>query len=340
MPSPTRRPAGLEVRLASRPVGEPRAEDFEFARTEVREPEAGEVLVRNTWMSVDPFTREWMHADAYVPPFVIGEPLAGGAVGEVVASRAAGLPVGTIVSHFAGWREYAVLGADAVAAVDTALAPVEAHLGALGSTGLTAYATLTRVLPVRPGDVVYVSAAAGATGSVAGQLARRLGAATVIGSTEGAEKTRLLTEEFGFDVGIDHTRGRLREDLARAAPDGVDLTVELVGGAHLEAAIDAARVGGRIAVVGAISGYNATGPLPGPTNIFATATKELTLRGMAVTSYFGLAEEWTKLAAPLLADGTLRTRHTVLAGLRRAPEALIALLRGENIGKMLVRLDH
>lgn len=314
-------------------MGEPRAEDFEFARTEVREPEAGQVLVRNTWMSVDPFTREWMHADAYVPPFVVGEPLAGGAVGEVVASRAEDLPVGTIVSHFAGWREYAVLGADAVAAVET-------HLGALGSTGLTAYATLTRVLPVRPGDVVYVSAAAGATGSVAGQLARRLGAATVIGSTEGAEKTRLLTEEFGFDVGIDHTRGRLREDLARAAPDGVDLTVELVGGAHLEAAIDAARVGGRIAVVGAISGYNATGPLPGPTNIFATATKELTLRGMAVTSYFGLAEEWTKLAAPLLADGTLRTRHTALSGLRRAPEALIALLRGENIGKMLVRLDH
>ncbi|QDY77446.1 NADP-dependent oxidoreductase [Streptomyces qinzhouensis] len=339
MSSPVSRPHHLEVHLARRPVGEPRPEDFAFVRATAREPGDGEVLVRNAWMSVDPFMREWMHADGYAPPYAVGEVLTGEAVGEVVASRSADLPIGTTVSHFAGWREYAVLHRDAVTVVDTALAPPEVHLGALGSTGLTAYATLTRVLPVRPGDVVYVSAAAGATGSIAGQLARRLGAAKVIGSAGGAAKTRVLTEEFGFDTAIDHTRGRLREELAEAAPDGVDLTVELVGGEHLEAALDAARTGGRIAVVGAVSGYNATGPLPGPANIFSVATKELTLRGMAVTSYFPLAREWTELAAPLLADGSLRSRHTVVRGLSRAPEAFIGVLRGDNTGKMLVRLD-
>ncbi|MGC0416033.1 NADP-dependent oxidoreductase [Embleya sp. AB8] len=333
------RPDGLEVRLRARPVGELRPEHFEFVHTKVREPGAGEVLVRNTWMSVDPFMREWMDEDAYAPPFLLGEPPAGSTIGAVVASGVPELPVGTAVLHFAGWREYAVLARDEVTAVDLAVAPAETRLGALGSTGLTAYATLTRLLPVRAGDVVYVSAAAGATGSIAGQLARHLGAATVIGSTEGAAKTRALTEEFGFDVGIDHTRGRLREDLAEAAPDGIDLTVELVGGAHLAAALDAARIGGRIAVVGAIAGYDTADPLPGPANIFAVATKELTVRGLAVTSYFHLAREWTELALPLLADGTLRSRHTVVEGLHRAPEALIALLRGDNLGKMLVRLD-
>ncbi|QFG22197.1 NADP-dependent oxidoreductase [Actinomadura sp. WMMB 499] len=331
---------GREIRLAARPVGEPAPADFALAEAPVPRPGDGQILVRNTWMSVDPYMRGRMDdvPSPVLPPFELGVPLEGAAVGEVIASRSADVPVGATVSHFLGWREYAVLDAAAATVVDTALAPVQAYLGPLGTTGLTAYASLTDVAPVREGDVVFISAAAGAVGSVAGQLARRLGAATVIGSAGGPEKTEKLLADFGFDTALDHRAGRIAAQLADAAPDGIDVYLDAVGGDHLEAAIDALNVGGRAALVGAISGYNATAPVPGPANLAQIVYKRLALRGMQVGAYLHLFPEYIAKAAGWLADGTLHTEETVFDGLDRAPAALLGNLRGANTGKTLVRL--
>lgn len=338
-PTRTATPLSREIRLASRPVGEPTPENFQLVTTQVPEPGEGQIVVRNTWMSVDPYMRGRMDdAPSYIPPFALGAALDGGAVGEVIASRAGSVPVGATVSHFLGWREHAVLDAAAATVADTALAPAPAYLGPLGTTGLTAYAALTRTAPVREGDVVFVSAAAGAVGSVAGQLARQLGASRVIGSAGGPRKTRTLLDAFGFDAAIDHRQGGLPEQLAQAAPDGIDVYLDAVGGDHLEAAIGAMRTGGRIAMVGAISGYNATAPAPGPHNLFQAAAREVTLRGMLVTSHLDLFPEWLGKAAAWLADGTLHTEQTVVDGIENAPDAFLAMMRGANTGKMLVRL--
>ncbi|MEU5429541.1 NADP-dependent oxidoreductase [Streptomyces olivoreticuli] len=346
MPNPTTDPTdptavvSAEIRLAARPAGEPTADAFELVRTELPEPAAGEIVVRNTWMSVDPYMRGRMDdVPSYIPPFRLGAALEGSAVGVVVASRSDAVPVGATVSHFLGWREYAVLDAAAATVIDTALAPAQAYLGALGTTGLSAYAALTVTAPVREGDVVFVSAAAGAVGSVAGQLARKLGASRVIGSAGGPEKAKKLVTDFGYDAAIDYRAGSLDEQLAQAAPDGVDVYLDSVGGDHLRAAIGAMRGGGRIALVGAISGYNATAPAPGPDNLFQAVAKELTLRGMLVNNYFHLFPEWIGRAAGWLADGTLRTEETVLEGIDQAPAAFLGVMRGANTGKMLVRLD-
>ncbi|MED7949112.1 NADP-dependent oxidoreductase [Streptomyces sp. BE303] len=329
-----------EVRLASRPVGSPTADTFELVRTAVPEPAEGEIVVRNTWMSVDPYMRGRMDdAPSYIPPFELGAALDGSAVGVVVASHSDAVPVGATVSHFLGWREYAVLDAAAATVVDTGLAPASAYLGVLGTTGLTAYAALTEIAPVREGDVVFVSAAAGAVGSVAGQLARRLGASKVIGSAGGPEKAAKLVTDFGYDAAIDYRAGSLDEQLAAAAPEGIDVYLDSVGGDHLRAAIGAMRTGGRIALVGAISTYNATSPAPGPDNLFQAAAKELNLRGMLVSSYFHLFPEWIGRAAGWLADGSLRTEQTVVEGIEQAPAAFLGVMRGANTGKMLVRLE-
>ncbi|MDG4862137.1 NADP-dependent oxidoreductase [Streptomyces sp. T-3] len=329
-----------EVRLAARPAGEPSLQNFELVTTDVPEPAEGQIVVRNTWMSVDPYMRGRMDdVPSYIPPFELGAALEGSAIGEVVASRAESVPVGATVSHFLGWREYAVLDAAAATVVDTSLAPAEDYLGALGTTGLTAYAALTRTAEVREGDVVFISAAAGAVGSVAGQLARKLGASRVIGSAGGPAKTKKLLDEFGFDAAIDYRQGGLAEQLAQAAPDGIDVYLDSVGGDHLQAAIGALRQGGRIALVGAISSYNATAPLPGPDNLFRAAAKEATLRGMLVSSHFDLFPEWIGRAAGWLADGTLHTAQTVVDGIDQAPDAFLGVLRGANTGKMLVRLE-
>lgn len=329
-----------EIRLAGRPLGEPGPQHFELARGAVAPLTDGQILVRNTWMSVDPYMRGRMDDTlSYLPPFQVGSALEGSAVGEVVDSRSDRIPVGVTVSHFLGWRDYAVVDAAAAQVVDVTAAPPQAYLGPLGTTGLTAYAALTDVAPVRSGDTVFVSAAAGAVGSVAGQLARLLGAGTVIGSTGGPDKAKKLATDFGFDVAIDYHAGPIAEQLTRAAPQGIDVYVDNVGGDHLSAAITAARVGARVALVGAISSYNATGPVPGPDNLYQAYWKEMTLRGVLVTSYFHRFPEWIERASGWLRDGSLRTAETVVDGLEQAPDAFLGVLRGTNTGKMLVRLD-
>jgi NADPH-dependent curcumin reductase CurA len=289
-------------------------------------------------MSVDPYMRGRMDdRPSYIPPFQVGEALEGSALGEVIASAAPNLPLGTTVTHFAGWRDYAVIDAATATPVDTSLAAPQHYLGALGTTGLTAYAALTNVARVEPGDTVFISAAAGAVGSVAGQIAETLGAARVIGSAGGAAKTELLLDEFGFDAAVDYRKGDLAGQLAAAAPEGIDVYLDSVGGEHLRVAVEAMRPGGRIALVGAISGYNGATAEPGP-DLYLAATKELSLRGMLVTSYFPLFGEYIAKAADWLANGTLHTKETVYTGLDQAPTAFLGVLSGANTGKMLVRL--
>jgi NADPH-dependent curcumin reductase CurA len=330
-----------EIRLAARPEGEPTPDTFEISESTLPALEPGQVLIRNTWLSVDPYMRGRMDEGggfAGIPPYEVGAPLDGGALGEVIASHSDGIAVGDTVVHFLGWREYAVVDAAAATPVDTDLAPASAYLGVLGTTGLTAWASLTDVAPVGEGDVVFVSAAAGATGSVAGQFARRLGASRVVGSAGGPDKAKLLVTDLGYDAALDYKAGPLEPQLREAAPEGIDVYLDLVGGDHLQAAISSLRLRGRVAVVGAIGEYNATTPVPGPTNLYDVARKELTLRGMVVASYYERFPEYIAQAAAWLADG-LHTRETVRYGLDQAPGAFIEMLRGGNVGKMLVRLD-
>ena len=338
-PTSTSRPTTTrEIRLAARPVGEPTPADFELAVADLPPLAPGQILVRNTWISVEPYMRGRMdEGESYIPAFELGAPLDGGAVGEVVESRADAMPVGATVVHFLGWRDHAVVDAATATIVDPNVAPVQAHLGVLGTPGLTAWLALTETAPVRPGDVVWISSAAGAVGSVAGQYARQLGAARVIGSAGGPDKVARLAD-LGYDTGIDHKAGPLDKQLAQAAPGGIDVYVDAVGGDHLEAAIDALRVGGRVAAIGAIGGYNATAPVPGPTNLYEVAKKQLTVRGLLVTDHLHRFPEYHATVGPWLADGTVRHVETVVDGLDQAPAALIGLLRGTGFGKVLVRL--
>ncbi|MBL1078230.1 NADP-dependent oxidoreductase [Nocardia sp. 2] len=330
-----------EWRLIARPVGEPKTTDFELATVTVADPGPGQVLVRNDWLSVDPYMRGRMNdVESYIPPFVLREAMTGSAVGTVIASGDARIPVGANVSHFAGWREYALLDAGAVQLVDTALAPAQAYLGVLGTTGLTAYAGLTEVAPVRAGDVVFISGAAGAVGSVAGQIAKQLGASRVIGSAGGPEKTARLLGEFGFDAAIDYRQGDIHAQLAAAAPDGIDVYFDNVGGDHLDAAIVAMNRFGRIALCGAISVYNDIELPAGPRHLPLAIGKRITLRGMNVSDHLHQAPEWIGKAAGMLAEGTLRTEETVEHGIERALDAFGAMMNGANTGKMLVRLLH
>ncbi|MEU4413511.1 NADP-dependent oxidoreductase [Nocardia salmonicida] len=327
-----------EIHLAARPNGAPDAGDFALMERELPELAEGQILVRNTWMSVDPYMRGRMDDKAsYIPPFEIGAALDGSAIGEVIASRSADIAVGATVTHFAGWREHAIVDAATATPIDPELAAPQHFLSVLGTTGLTAYAALTDVAQVEPGDTVFISAAAGAVGSVAGQIAKALGAKRVIGSAGGTVKTRKLLEEFGFDAAIDYRAGDLGGQLAAAAPDGIDVYLDSVGGEHLKVAIEALNQHGRIALVGAISGYNgaATGQTP---DLYLAATKEITLRGMLVTSYFPIFGEYIAKAAGWLADGALRTAETVYEGLDQAPAAFLGVLTGANTGKMLVHL--
>lgn len=334
-------PTSREVHLVARPVGAGSPTDFSVVETSVGEPGPGQVLVRNDWISVDPYMRGRMNeAKSYVPPFQLGEPMEGGAVGTVVSSGSDDVPVGESVSHMAGWREYALLPAKAVRTVDTSIAPAQAYLGALGMVGMTAYAGLTDIANVQEGDTVFVSGAAGAVGSLAGQIARQLGAERVVGSAGGPEKKRRLLEEFGFDAAIDYREGKLTRQLAEAAPDGVDVYFDNVGGDHLQAALNVMNDFGRVALCGAISSYNATEPVPGPSNLFLAVGKRLNLRGFIVSDHDHLAEEYARRAAGWLAEGKLHTEETVVDGIDNSVQAFLDMMRGANTGKMLVRLSQ
>ncbi|MEY7971201.1 NADP-dependent oxidoreductase [Saccharomonospora xinjiangensis] len=328
-----------EVRLASRPEGTPTLDNFAVAEVEVPKPGAGQILVRNTWLSVDPYMRGRMSsARSYVAPFEVGKVMDGGAIGEVVESNADGVAVGDVVLHGLGWRTHAVLDPSRVRVLDQEAVPVQAHLSVLGMPGLTAYAGLFDVAGMREGDTVFVSGAAGAVGSIVGQLARLRGAGRVIGSAGSAEKVRWLRDDLGFDVAFNYKDGPVRDQLREAAPDGVDVYFDNVGGDHLEAAISALNVHGRIAVCGMISQYNATEPAPAPRNLAQIIAKRFTMRGFLVGDHEHLRQEFLAEVGPLVRDGRIAYTETVVRGIERAPHAFLDLLSGGNTGKMLVRL--
>jgi hypothetical protein len=334
--------ASFEWQLIARPVGEPKAADFRLLRADVADPGPGQVLVRNTWLSVDPYMRGRMNdVPSYIPPFQLNEPMTGGAVGVVVAAGdGSAVPVGASVSHFEGWREYALLDAAKVQQLDVTVAPPQAYLGVLGVTGLTAYVGLTEIAPVKEGDVVFVSGAAGAVGSVAGQIAKKLGASKVIGSAGGPRKVKRLIDDFGFDVALDYREGDLRGQLKRAAPDGVDVYFDNVGGDTLDAALTRMNLFGRIALCGAISVYNEESTPPGPGHLTNAIGKSLTLRGFTIGHHMKAFPEYLGKASGWLAEGSLRTDETVVDGIDGALNAFFGLMNGANTGKMLVRLPE
>ncbi|ONI90448.1 NADP-dependent oxidoreductase [Saccharothrix sp. ALI-22-I] len=327
-----------EFRLASRPEGFPTEENFDLVEAPLPTIGDGQLLVRNLVMSVDPYMRGRMNeGKSYVPPFEIGRPLTGGAVGEVVASNAPGFEVGDTVLHFLGWREYGAVDAADAVKVDPQAAPVGAYLGVLGMPGMTAYAGLLDVAAFKEGDVVFVSGAAGAVGQVAGQVARLRGAKRVIGSAGSDAKVKYLVDELGFDAAFNYKNGPVGELLAEAAPDGIDVYFDNVGGEHLEAAITAFNPHGRAALCGAISNYNTKDPV-GVRNIGLAVGKRLNLRGFLVRDHEHLREQFVREVGGWIAEGKLRYQETVTEGLDRAPEAFIGMLRGENTGKALVTL--
>ncbi len=328
-----------EIRLASRPVGRPVPENFRLAESPLPELGDGQILVRNLYISVDPYMRGRMNdTKSYSAPFALDAALDGGAVGEVIASRVGGMKVGDAVVHSLGWREYAVLDADATSMARTDLAPAPAFLGALGMTGLTAYAGLLKVAEFKPGDVVFVSGAAGAVGSLVGQIAKAMGASRVIGSAGTPEKVARLLE-LGFDAAFNYRDAPVLDQLrAATGGKGIDVYFDNVGGDHLEAALAELNVGGRVALCGAIAQYNATEATPAPRNLALAIGKQLTLRGFLVGGQRQHRAEFFEKMSAWLADGSVRYDETVVDGLENAPQAFMDLLDGANTGKMLVRL--
>ena len=332
---------GRAWHLVRRPHGWPVPEDFALREVPVAAPAEGRVLVRNRHFSVDPYMRGRMNdARSYVPPFRLDHPMDGAAVGEVVASATDAFAPGDLVLHDLGWREYAELPAAAATRVDTTLAPLPAYLGVLGVTGFTAYVGLLEIASFTPGDAVFVSGAAGAVGSVAGQIARIKGASRVIGSAGSDDKTRLLTDEYGFDAAFNYKHGgTVAEQLAEAAPNGIDVYFDNVGGDHLEAAIDRLKVHGRVTLCGMIAQYNAVEPPPAPRNLSLAIGKRLRLQGMIILDHAASRPRFVEEVSGWIRSGELKYHETFVTGIEHGVDAFLGMLRGENTGKMIVSLD-
>jgi NADPH-dependent curcumin reductase CurA len=342
---------GREVQLIRYPGGTVRSTDFRIVEVEVPEPGPGEVLVRNTWMSIDPGLRLRLRAespDGYFAALPLGCPITGVmTVGQVIASRADGFREGDTVSHGLGWRDYAVVeagkqeigGIGTLRRVDTALAPPQAYLSFLGGSGLTAYAGIMHLADLRPGDVVWVSAAAGGVGTLAAQLAKVRGH-RVVGSAGSDDKVSYLVDELGLDAAFNYRRGSLPDLLREAAPEGIDVYFDNVGGDHLEAALGALRRFGRIVMCGTIAEYDLGAPLPGPRNLFLVIAKELTIRGLRGNTYAEVIPELWREVGGLLREGRIKSRETIVDGLENAPVALAGLMRGDTTGKTLVHIGE
>ena len=298
-----------EIRLKSRPNGLPTADNFELATVDLPAPAAGEVQVKNLWMTVDPYMRGRMNdVQSYTPPFQLGKAMDGGAVGEVTASGDPSLKPGDLVQSGFGWREGFNAPAAQVQKLDTMGLPPQAFLGAAGMPGLTAYVGLLKIAALKDGDVVFVSGAAGAVGSMVAQIAKAKGH-TVIGSAGGADKIAFL--EVYFDN---------------------------VGGDHLVAAHNAARPFGRFALCGAISMYNATELPPGPPNLMLMVGKQLRMEGFIVSSSWDMMPAFHRDLSAWVKEGKVKWKETVFEGIEKAPDAFLGLFKGENLGKMLVKL--
>lgn len=327
-----------EIRLARRPKGEPGADCFAFATVDLPEPGAGEVLVENLCMSVDPYMRGRMNeGKSYVPQFEIGKPLEGTAVGRVVESRDEKVPVGTSVLSMFGWREAYVAKASSLRVIDSSAAPASAYLGILGATGLTAWVGLFSIAKLKDGETVFISAGAGAVGSAACQFAKMHGC-RVVASAGSEEKVAYLRNELKVDYAFNYRVGDAREHLKHAAPEGLHVYFDNTQGPLLEAALYELVPFGRVAMCGGIAGYNE--PVPGPRNLIQAVGKRLRLEGFIVSDHFKELPAMLAEAVPALKAGKLVNRETFVDGLDAAPAAFLDLLHSGagNIGKMVVRL--
>ena len=328
-----------EIRLQSRPLAAPEPANFELVDVEVPAAEPGQVVVRNAYISVDPYMRGRMNAGpSYAAPFELGEALQGGAVGTVVESRSEAFASGDLVLSNLGWREAFVGAPEALTRLDPDVDRVSDYLGVLGMPGMTAYVGLLDIGQPAAGETVFVSAAAGAVGSVVGQLAAIRGC-RVVGSVGSAEKAAWITDDLGFDHAVNYRTEELGPALAIACPDSIDVYFDNVGYDHLEAAIAHMNPYGRIVACGSIAGYNAAQPRPGPTNLALIVRNRLTMRGFIVSDHADRRDAFLTDVRRWRAEGAIRSRETVIEGLERAPEALLGLFAGANIGKMVVQLD-
>lgn len=329
-----------QIQLARRPEGWPTHDDFRTVQVAYDDPAPGQVRVENAFVSVDPYMRGRMNdVRSYVPPYALGETITGGAIGRVVASASDDLPVGTAVLHQHGWSDVVQDDAATFRAVpEVPGAPLSLRLHILGMTGMTAYVGLTEIARLAEGETVFVSGAAGAVGTAVGQIAKLLGASRVIGSAGSPEKVALLTEKYGYDAAFNYKDGPVCEQLAHHAPDGVDVFFDNVGGDHLEAALDAMNDGGRLALCGAIAGYNETDRVPGPDNMANIITRGLTLRGFTLGSFLHLSPEFQERMSAWFAEGRIAYDETIVDGIEHTVDAFLSMMRGGNTGKMLVRV--
>ena len=327
-----------EIRLKSRPVGLPEASNFEVATVDLPDPKPGEVVVRNAWMSVDPYMRGRMYdRPSYVPPFVLGEVLQGGAVGKVVASNDAKLKVGDWVESMNGWREGFVSSAAALNTISVAGIPPQAFLGVLGMTGVTAYTSFHRIGEPKAGDVVFVSGAAGAVGATVCQIAKLRGC-TVI-ATAGSDEKLAWLKSVGVDEVVNYKKGNLLDNVRAAAPKGIDIYFDNVGGEHLEVALEVARPFARFIECGMISVYNNTEPTPGPRNMPYIVGKRIKMQGFIVFDFADMRDQFHAEMGPWVREGKVKWQETVENGIESAPKAFLNLFSGANTGKMLVKLD-
>ncbi|NOI14281.1 NADP-dependent oxidoreductase [Vibrio hepatarius] len=327
-----------QIHLASRPSGMPTQDNFKLVEVELPAIQDGEVLVKNTWMSVDPYMRGRMVvSDSYIAPFEINEVLEGGAIGEVIESKNADFPVGSKVSNISGWRTTFISDGSDLTVLPSVELPDQHFLGVIGMPGLTGWVGLFKVAQLKPTDTVFVSAASGAVGSVVCQIAKQYGC-KVIGSVGSDEKAEMV-KAMGVDAVINYKKvDDLTQALREAAPEGIDVYFENVGGAHLEAALEVINPYGRIPVCGMIADYNADVPQPGPSNLLQINTKKLTMQGFIVMDYWEHYGEFVEQMGQWIKEGKVKSEETVYEGLENAAEAFIGLFEGKNKGKMLVKI--
>src|SRR5579871_547313 len=326
-----------QILLKSRPVGAPGLGNFELVQRPAPEPGDGEVLMRTRYLSLDPYMRGRMSAaKSYAKPVEVGEPMVGGTVSEIIASRNANFAVGDIVLGFGGWQDYALSGGAGLRKLDPAAAPVTTALGILGMPGMTAYVGLLEIGQPSSGETVAVAAASGAVGSVVGQIAKIKGCRAV-GVAGGPEKCRYVVEQLGFDACVDHRADDFVRQLEAACPAGIDVYFENVGGAVQQAVWPLLNDFARIPVCGLIAQYNATTPMAGP-DMFSVLRKRLTLRGFIVWDFAAREADFLRDAGEWVRTGQLKYREDIVDGLENAPAAFLNLLRGGNFGKLLVKV--
>jgi NADPH-dependent curcumin reductase CurA len=328
-----------QVRLAARPVGLPKPSDWSHTEEPVSEPGEGEVLVKILYISLDPAMRGWMNEGrSYIAPVGIGDVMRALAAGRVIASNHAGLAVGDHVTGPLGVQEYAVVNGHAVMKVDPGLAPLPVHLGTLGMPGMTAYFGLLDIGKPAEGETVVVSGAAGAVGGVVGQIAKLKGA-RAIGIAGGAEKCEYVVEDLGFDASIDYKTQDVAAALREHCPKGIDVYFDNVGGEILDAALARLARHARVVICGAISQYNATGAMVGPSNYMSLLVNHASMTGFVVSDYGEKYAEGAQEMAGWLSAGKLKTREDIAdGGIKRFPETLLRLFEGKNTGKLVLKV--